>query len=128
MTAERVARSYSINHDRFNFQTTISGTRPRSRGAKRPSCACILRLHKAEGRGECRVADAPAASRRNKKHTRVVTTGPPAKSGIPARNGFNGLLRALPGYRACLSPSLADKACLRRVGPTCLRELDGQSA
>ena len=27
--------------------------------------------------------------------------------GIPARNGFNGLLRALPGDRAFLSPSLA---------------------
>jgi hypothetical protein len=31
-------------------------------------------------------------------------TGTP---GIPARNGFNGLLRALPGDRACLSPSPA---------------------
>jgi hypothetical protein len=28
--------------------------------------------------------------------------------GIPARNGFNGFLRALPGDRAFLSPSLAD--------------------
>src|SRR3984893_17253873 len=27
--------------------------------------------------------------------------------GIPARNGFNGFLRALPGDRAFLSPSLA---------------------
>src|ERR1700738_3425175 len=42
------------------------------------------------GRGECRV---PAAR-----------TGTP---GIPARNGFNGFLRALPGDRACLSPSPA---------------------
>jgi hypothetical protein len=32
-------------------------------------------------------------------------TGTP---GIPARDGFNGLLRALPGDRACLSPSSAD--------------------
>ena len=30
------------------------------------------------------------------------STGTP---GIPARNGFNGFLRALPGDRACLSPS-----------------------
>src|SRR6202140_2230990 len=28
--------------------------------------------------------------------------------GIPARNGFNGFLRDLPGDRAFLSPSLAD--------------------
>jgi hypothetical protein len=38
----------------------------------------------------------------------VVTTGPPDSPGIPARNGFNGLLRALPGDRALLSPSSAD--------------------
>jgi hypothetical protein len=31
----------------------------------------------------------------------------PDSPGIPARNGFNGFLRALPGDRACLSPSLA---------------------
>jgi hypothetical protein len=48
-------------------------------------------------------------------------TGTP---GIPARNGFNGLFRALPGDRACLSPSFADMACLRPVGPTYLRKLD----
>src|ERR1700682_2631775 len=38
-------------------------------------------------------------------HTSVVTTGPPEQPGIPARNGFNGFLRALPGDRAFLSPS-----------------------
>jgi hypothetical protein len=32
-----------------------------------------------------------------KKHTSVVTTGPLGSPGIPARNGFNGFLRALPG-------------------------------
>src|ERR1700674_641687 len=52
---------------------------------------------------------APAASRgKNKNHTSVVTTGPPGSPGIPARNGFNGFLRALPGDRAFLSPSSAD--------------------
>jgi hypothetical protein len=30
--------------------------------------------------------------------------------GIPARNGFNGFLRALPGDRAFLSPSLANES------------------
>src|SRR5260370_23286321 len=42
------------------------------------------------------------------KHTSVVTTGPPESPGIPARNGFNGFLRALPGDRAFLSPSPAE--------------------
>jgi hypothetical protein len=31
----------------------------------------------------------------NKKHTSVVTTGTPEQPDIPARNGFNGFLRAL---------------------------------
>ncbi len=40
--------------------------------------------------------------------TRVVATGTPESPGIPARNGFNGLCRALPGDRALLPPSSAD--------------------
>jgi len=38
------------------------------------------------------------------KSTRV-TTSTPKSPGIPARNGFNGFLRALPGDRALLPPS-----------------------
>src|SRR6266571_813422 len=34
-----------------------------------------------------------------------VTTSTPKSPGIPARNGFNGFLRALPGDRALLPPS-----------------------
>src|ERR1700737_4159647 len=37
-----------------------------------------------------------------------VTTSTPESPGIPARNGFNGFLRALPGDRACLPPSSAN--------------------
>ena len=36
-----------------------------------------------------------------------VTTSTPESPGIPARNGFNGFLRALPGERALLPPSLS---------------------
>jgi hypothetical protein len=53
-----------------------------------------------------------------------VTTSTPESPGIPARNGFNGFLRALPGDRACLPPSSTDRFCLSPVGPTQLRELD----
>jgi hypothetical protein len=42
------------------------------------------------------------------KSTGVEATGTPESPGIPARNGFNGFLRALPGDRALLSPSSAD--------------------
>jgi hypothetical protein len=41
------------------------------------------------------------------KH-RVVTTVAPESPGIPARNGFNGFLRALPGDEFVLSPSSAN--------------------
>src|SRR5260370_4052492 len=40
----------------------------------------------------------------SKKHTSIVTTGSPVSPGVPTRNGFNGLFRALPGDRALLSP------------------------
>jgi hypothetical protein len=43
-----------------------------------------------------------------RKHTSVVTTGSPETPSIPARNGFNGLFRALPGDEFVLSPSSAD--------------------
>ena len=55
----------------------------------------------------CRVPDAPAAPCATKS-TGVEATGPPDSPGIPARNGFNGFLRALPGDRALLSPSSTD--------------------
>jgi hypothetical protein len=44
----------------------------------------------------------------NKKAYELVTTGSPDSPGIPARNGFSGFLRALPGDRALLSPSSAE--------------------
>jgi hypothetical protein len=53
-----------------------------------------------------------------------ATTSTPESPDVPARNGFNGFLRALPGDHACLPPSPADKSCLSPVGPTRLRKLD----
>jgi hypothetical protein len=44
----------------------------------------------------------------NKKHTSVVTTGKDGFNRHSLRDGFNGFLRALPGDRAFLPPSLAD--------------------
>jgi hypothetical protein len=75
-------------------------------------CARVLPKHPAQenrGRRESRVPVAPVASRAKcKKHTSVVTTGPDGFTRLSPRNGFNGLLRALPGDRACLPPSLAN--------------------
>src|SRR5713226_8399162 len=57
----------------------------------------------------------------NVESTGVEATGPPESPGIPARNGFNSLCRALPGDRALLPPSSRGYlARPRPVGPTCL--------
>ena len=49
----------------------------------------------------------------------------PDSPGIPARDGFNGLFRALPGDRAFLPPSSADHGSVRtRSGAQNLRKLD----
>src|SRR3984893_17882659 len=76
-------------------------------------------------RGECRVPAAPAASCALVVwHTSIhhESTGTP---GIPARNGFNGFLRALPGARIPFATVVSGlRFCLRPVGPTCLRQLD----
>jgi hypothetical protein len=47
---------------------------------------------------------------RKVESTRVSHHGYAGTPGIPARNGFNGFLRALPGDRAFLPPSPADVA------------------
>jgi hypothetical protein len=63
---------------------------------------------KSEGAGNAgRVMRTHSLVCKNKKHTSVVTTGPPKRSGIPCANGFNGFLRALLGDRAFLPPSQA---------------------
>ena len=45
----------------------------------------------------------------SKKARKQVTAGPPNTSGIPRAAGFNGFLRTLPGDRAFLPPSPADR-------------------
>jgi hypothetical protein len=74
---------------------------------------CVnLSLKKIEGAGNAGCSLHPQPRARNKERTSVVTTGPDGFNRHSPRNGFNGLLRDLPGDRAFLSPSLT-----RRVGP-----------
>jgi hypothetical protein len=79
------------------------------------------------GRGERRMPNAPAASCAKVESTRVVTTGPPDQPGAPARNGFNGFLRALPGDRLVVTVACGLTFCPRPVGPTNLRQLDASA-
>ena len=53
-----------------------------------------------EGAGNAGRSMHPQPRVQNKKAHELVTTGSPELPGIPARNGFNGFLRALPGDRA----------------------------
>src|ERR1700738_3136864 len=78
--------------------------------SRRDAPESSMNLSPQGGRGECRVPAAPAASCAlciGRTHTsNNEYTGTP---GIPARNGFNGLCRALPGDRALLPPSSAEQ-------------------
>jgi hypothetical protein len=80
---------------------------------------CVIRPPN-RGSGECRVPVAPAAARGVVVSTRVSHHGRTGTPGIPARNGFNSLFRALPGDRACLPPSLAD--CSANLTPASGRQ------
>jgi hypothetical protein len=110
MTTESVARSYSsdiVSHSRGTMRPSFDKTIAQERAWGMPGARCTRSL-------VCKVLVAHECRRHR-------YSGSP---GIPARNGFNGFLRALPGDRACLPPSPAELACPRPVGPTCLRKLD----
>jgi hypothetical protein len=84
-----------------------------------------LSAQRNRGRGECRVPVAPAAScavvevaHECSHHGRTGTPG------IPARNGFNGLYRALPGDEFVLVTVIGGlRFCQARSGSQNLRQL-----
>src|SRR5713101_5875872 len=121
-----VRRGFSIHHGRFGIldhppsrvmtaKIQISNSKTFSDASPHPAARCARVVHERfapknnEGVGNAGCPIHPQPRVRNKvKHTSVVTTGPPGSPGIPARNGFNGLFRALPGDEFVLSPSSAD--------------------
>jgi hypothetical protein len=106
---ERVWRNWQLlraDSDFISATALFADTTSRSRDAKRPSRCIYLSPPRNGGRGECRVPAAPAAScALCSGRSARVTTSTPESPGIPARNGFNGVCRALPGDRALLPPS-----------------------
>jgi hypothetical protein len=100
------------------------GEHPRSRGADAPGLCMFLRPTKGVGNAGCRRTRSLAC--KSVSSTRAYSPRlQPESPGIPARNGFNGLFRALPGDRAFLPPSLADQGSVRaRSGAQNLRKLD----
>jgi hypothetical protein len=67
-------------------------------------------------------ADAPAAARGVVVSTRVSHHGHTENTRHSPRNGFNGFLRALPGDRACLSPSSPRNLLLKNLTPASGRQ------
>jgi hypothetical protein len=94
-------------HDELQHNAQNPDATSRPRGAMRPRCAFISRPFEGVGNAGCPLHPRPRVHLVVVKRTRV-TTSTPESPGIPARNGFNGLLRALPGDRALLPPSSAD--------------------
>ena len=114
---------FAHENPRFNFQKANS--RRTFTSSRREASEALLNLPPLEGVGNagCPLHPRPRVHLVLVERTRV-TTSTPESPGVPARNGFNGFLRALPGDRALLPPSPADTFCLSPVGPTQLRELD----
>ncbi len=79
----------------------------RPRRAMRPRFCVYLSPKEGVGNAGCPLHPRPRVHLVVVERTRV-TTSTPESPGIPARNGFNGFLRALPGDRALLPPSPTD--------------------
>jgi hypothetical protein len=116
-------------NSRLNFQKANLSMPPHSRGAMRPSFDRNFRPKEGvarpsrEGAGNagCPLHPQPRVQS-GRKHTSVVTARSTGVPGIPARNGFNGFLRALPGDEFLLPPSSADEGFVEaRSGRLSLR-------
>ena len=85
----------------------------------------MIRPKENEGVGNAGCTLHPQSHVQNKKAHEVVTVGSPEQSGIPARNGFNGFLRALLGDRLSCHRHLADCQRVRaRLGRHASARLD----
>ena len=91
------------------------GVRSRSRGMNARALPDVTLLNR-RGRRECRMLAAPMA-RQQKKKLAADTTGSAGTIRHSLRDGFNGVLRALPGNRAFLLPSPAAFVTPARLTP-----------
>jgi hypothetical protein len=109
----------------IKFSNSRQDTLPPSRGLIRPSCARTLSLEN-QGAGKAGYSLHPKPRVQKAKARRASSPQvQPEAPGISPRNGFNGLLRALPGDEFLLVTVIRGlRLCRNQVGPTCLRELD----
>ena len=105
----------------FQISNSVRGMGRHSRDVNRPSFASIFALSSG-GRRESRVRAAPAVSRANtdrRTHTSIQVQR--RQSGLPCAVVY-GLLRALPGERAFLPPSLRGCCHPRNLTPASRRQ------
>src|SRR5450432_2905600 len=118
------SRRASHPHRPQNFQTTKTIQTQLRNPATLRARGVHLSLAPKEGVGNagCPLHPRPRVHFVLVESTRV-TTSTPESPGIPARNGFNGVCRALPGDRALLPPSPHGyRFVTARLGQTKLRE------
>jgi hypothetical protein len=87
--------------------------------ARAPEVLMILPPKEGVGNAGCQRTRSRACS---VESTRVSHHGCAETPGIPARNGFNGFLRTLPGDRAFLSPSPLRSLLLTSLTPASRRQ------
>jgi hypothetical protein len=99
------------NPDCFPFGTSMVQTSVYDPAAQSVRAVACRSAQEGVGNAGC-----PRTRSRVRKveSTRVSHHGYAGTPGIPARNGFNGFLRTLPGDRAFLSSSSA-KTCFRKL-------------
>src|SRR6266478_1890653 len=91
-----IASFIRVSDSIFKQPKTISDPRRQSRRAMRPRFCVYLPPKEGVGNAGCPLHPRPRVHLVLVERTRV-TTSTPESPGIPARNGFNGFLRALPG-------------------------------
>jgi hypothetical protein len=104
---EAIHRAANVGQVAPRNDVTPIQIRLRPRDAKRPRRCLALPPKEGVGNAGCPLHPRPRVHFVVVERTRV-TTSTPESPDVPARNGFNGFLRALPGDRALLPPSSAD--------------------
>jgi hypothetical protein len=109
MTSEGVACPSSMHPNRFKFQTARFGCASAS-SWRDASELCMTSPLKTEGAGNAGCPPHPQPRVRNSRAHEQLHHRFTGATQRFLRNGFNGLFRALPGDRAFLPPSSAEKS------------------
>jgi hypothetical protein len=104
---DSLMRNCASKFDASHRPGMTSGMQAQSHIPATPYARVVHLSFAQRGRGECRVLERTRslACKGRKAHELVTAGTRRDHPAFPHANGFNGFLRALPGDRACLSPS-----------------------